>query len=52
MVEGQQPKLPLFMRAIAGSWCENSAIISEGVMGLGFGFGFGVAQLKGCREAI
>lgn len=32
MEEGQDPKLPLLMRAMEGSWCENSSWISEGVM--------------------
>lgn len=29
---GHEPKLPLFIRAIVGSWCENSASISASVM--------------------
>lgn len=34
MEEGQEPKLPLLMRAMAGSWWLNSDSISEAVMKL------------------
>lgn len=32
---GHDPKLPLLIRAMVRSWCENSAAISVSVMGFG-----------------